>query len=150
MRRGQVALEFLTTYGWAILVLLIMVGAISYFGVMNPSKLLPSRCLSGTELSCADYQILEDGTVSLQLKQGVGKTIYLGDSTCEYGDALPVTIPNTDKPWAPKDTILLTCDVGDFNGLRGQKVKVLFDIKYKQSVSGFEHLVSGELYTEVQ
>lgn len=36
--KGQAALEFLTTYGWAFLVILVMIGALTYFGVLAPAK----------------------------------------------------------------------------------------------------------------
>jgi len=35
MRKGQAAIEFLVTYGWAILIVLIAIGALAYFGVLN-------------------------------------------------------------------------------------------------------------------
>ena len=40
---SQAALEFLTTYGWAILVVLIAVGALAYFGVLDLGKFLPEK-----------------------------------------------------------------------------------------------------------
>lgn len=36
MRKGQAAIEFLMTYGWAILVVLAAIGALFYFGVLGP------------------------------------------------------------------------------------------------------------------
>lgn len=42
-KRGQAALEFLMTYGWAFLVIMIMIGALAYFGVLNVSTILPDR-----------------------------------------------------------------------------------------------------------
>ena len=47
MKRGQVALEFIMTYGWAILVVLVAIGALAYFGVLNPGKYLPEKCFFG-------------------------------------------------------------------------------------------------------
>jgi len=44
MKKAQAAMEFLMTYGWAILVVLAAIGALAYFGVLSPSKLLPSKC----------------------------------------------------------------------------------------------------------
>ena len=36
-KKGEsAALEFLTTYGWAFLVILVMIGALAYFGILNP------------------------------------------------------------------------------------------------------------------
>src|SRR3990167_2852536 len=66
--KSQAALEFLTTYGWAFLVILIMIGSLAYFGILNPSKILPDRCNFGPEFECLDYQISSTtGTFKLRL-----------------------------------------------------------------------------------
>jgi uncharacterized protein (UPF0333 family) len=54
MRRGQAAMEFLMTYGWAILVVLAAIGALAYLGVLNPSNLVQGRCSSGGDITCND------------------------------------------------------------------------------------------------
>ena len=80
--KSQAALEFLTTYAWAFLVILIMIGALAYFGVLSPSKLLPDRCNFGSEVSCSDFVITygtasdgSEGKVILRLKNNVGEPI---------------------------------------------------------------------------
>lgn len=40
-KKSQAALEFLFTYGWAILVILVAIGALAYFGVLSPCKVYP-------------------------------------------------------------------------------------------------------------
>src|SRR3989338_6862255 len=78
--KAQAALEFLTTYGWAFLVILIMIGTLAYFGILSPSKLLPNRCNMGTEFQCLDYRITESGSssqVQLRLKNNVGEPITI-------------------------------------------------------------------------
>lgn len=42
-KKGQMAMEFLMTYGWAILVVLFAIGMLAYFGVLSPQKLLPQK-----------------------------------------------------------------------------------------------------------
>ena len=82
-RKSQAALEFLTTYAWAFLVILIMVGALAYFGVLRPSKLLPDRCNFGSEIDCSDFRITygtgSNGAVNLRLKNSVGEAIKIDD-----------------------------------------------------------------------
>ena len=41
MKKGQAAMEFLMTYGWAILVVLAAIAALAYFGVLSPARFLP-------------------------------------------------------------------------------------------------------------
>jgi hypothetical protein len=52
-KKAQAAMEFLMTYGWAILVVLAAVGALAYFGVLSPGNIMPAKCdLSPAGLDC--------------------------------------------------------------------------------------------------
>ncbi len=48
MKKGQ-ATDFLMTYGWAILVVIGVIAALAYFGVLDPSKLLPEEVTTMNE-----------------------------------------------------------------------------------------------------
>ena len=77
-RKSQAALEFLMTYGWAILVVLVVIGALAYFGVLDPSKLLPEKCTLQMGLYCKDHQISQtNGNINLKLENGMGKGIIM-------------------------------------------------------------------------
>jgi len=41
-RRGQAAMEFLMTYGWAILAAIIAIGVLAFFGFANPGQFIGS------------------------------------------------------------------------------------------------------------
>src|SRR3989344_4607890 len=58
-KKGQAAMEFLMTYGWAILVVLVAIGALAYFGVLSPDNLLPEKCTMPVQLRCSDYRVLD-------------------------------------------------------------------------------------------
>ena len=55
-RSGQAAMEFLMTYGWAILVVLVSIGALAYFGVLSPEKFLPAKCTLQSGITCLDHK----------------------------------------------------------------------------------------------
>jgi hypothetical protein len=80
-KKGQGALEFLTTYGWAFLVILIMIGALGYFGILNPTRFLPERCNVNTEFSCDEFSLQKTGandvTVNVVLENALGEAIDL-------------------------------------------------------------------------
>src|SRR3989338_6713281 len=81
--KSQAALEFLTTYSWAFLVIIIMVGALAYFGVLSPSKLLPDRCNFGSEISCdKNIMVIKSGATG----------VSTDDDTSESGTAETVVI----------------------------------------------------------
>jgi len=161
-RRGQAALEFLTTYGWALLIILVMIGAISYFGVMNPSKLLPERCTSSPEFSCQDYELtaVDGGYVNVVLKQGIGKTIIFEEFTCRYAENPEAAITtgtcdgngmSAEGSWSPTASCTFKCPATTLASLKGEKVKAYFDITYRKSTSStLTHSASGEIYAEVK
>ncbi len=50
--KGQAAMEFLMTYGWAILAAIIAIGVLAYFGVFSPGKYV-----SGSAVVTAPFYI---------------------------------------------------------------------------------------------
>ena len=73
MRKGQAAMEFLMTYGWAILVVLVAIGALAYFGVLSPDRFLPSKCTLPAGIACTDFRINSDtDSITVVLRNGLG------------------------------------------------------------------------------
>lgn len=143
MRKAQAAMEFLMTYGWAILVVLIAIGALAYFGVLSPEKFLPEKCVisSGSGLWCDDFSIDSDTTVRLNLKNILtdgmtGITVTLANSgggTGSCTNAVGVDIA-TDST----GVVTLTC-----NPVLSEKVKADLSISY--TVGTFAKTTSGTL-----
>lgn len=78
---GQAALEFLSTYGFAFLIILVMIGALSYFGVLSPGNLLPDRCTISPQFSCEEAVVFfngGNGTLALNLQSNLGTSITMG------------------------------------------------------------------------
>jgi len=159
-RKSQAALEFLTTYAWAFLVILIMVGALAYFGILSPSRLLPDRCNFGSEISCVDFSMTDGttGTVNLRLKNNVGEPINvdivsmrLEDGTA-YCTAPPSLVPL--QAWTAggiQDIAWTVCDADAVGFIAGDKAKVLVTVTYHLSRSSttYSHEVAGEVFATV-
>ena len=56
-KKSQAAMEFLMTYGWAILVVLAAIAALAYFGVLSPEKFLPEKCVLAPGLACVSHKV---------------------------------------------------------------------------------------------
>ena len=54
--KAQAAMEFLMTYGWAILIAIAAIGALAYFGVLSPTEMLPERCKLPSGIACLDFK----------------------------------------------------------------------------------------------
>ena len=158
-RKSQAALEFLTTYGWAFLVILIMIGTLAYFGILSPSKILPNRCNFGSEFQCLDYQIAggSTNTFKIRLKNNVGDPIDVSaliiasESTTQFSCSTP---PANPASWKPSQIIDLTwsgCNSGAAGFIVDEKGKVLVIVKYNSvtSGSGYTKEVKGEVLSTV-
>src|SRR3989344_8228331 len=107
-KKAQAAMEFLMTYGWAILVVLVVIGALAYFGVLSPTKLLPDKCLFGPGIgTCSDFSAVAglagSAQVTVKLTNGLGETISTTSSVgsgpnCGAATAAAVI------DWAPGET----------------------------------------------
>jgi len=162
-RKSQAALEFLTTYGWAFLVILIMIGALAYFGILRPSRLLPDRCNFGPELECQDFQIVHGGgtlgTIKIRLKNNVGEAIIVTAMTesAESATALVCTDPTNigvSDVWTPgqiREFTWIDCNTDGVGFVAQEKGKVLISVNYYavRSGSGFGHDVAGEIFSTV-
>ncbi len=73
-KRAQAAMEFLMTYGWAILVVLAAIAALAYFGVLSPEKFLGEKCIVDPGLACISNKV-EPTKITLVIAQNKGKTI---------------------------------------------------------------------------
>ncbi len=124
MPRAQAALEFLVTYGWAILVVLVMIGALAYFGVIDAKRFIPQKCMVSQGFSCTDYYLSKwDGgvnqcEVSFILKNNMGRPIrILANSTnitcdnCEYHPDIQYW--RNCGHWRLQDTTLVAVNHGN-------------------------------------
>ena len=83
-RRAQAAMEFLTTYGWAFMIVLVMVAALSYFGVLNPEGFLSESCIFEPGILCRDFAgQLGTSSINMTLVNNLGKSVEILDVTVE-------------------------------------------------------------------
>lgn len=106
-KKGQAAMEFLMTYGWAIVVVLAAIGALAYFGVLSPNKLLPDRTTFSAPLPSVDNAIIDFGdgntayiVVPFRNNKGVAVNIpgtgTFTSEQCTGGVATFQNVTNTD------------------------------------------------------
>jgi len=162
-RKGQAALEFLTTYGWAFMVILVMIGALAYFGVLNPGKLVQDQCVSTAGIECKSYEIdLTRSNFSVSFTNNLGKAISISNVNVTYKGITaancaaanivdqsgnPVTVLN---PAMPEYIFMLrgcTIPANVITGKRaGDKIKLDFKFEYLGSEAGeFSHLAYGTI-----
>ncbi|MEK6943756.1 MAG: carbohydrate binding domain-containing protein [Nanoarchaeota archaeon] len=155
LKKGQAALEFLVTYGWAFLIILIAIGALAYFGILSPKNLLPSRCSFGSEFGCKDYLMSVNG-IDLMLTNNAGEPIIidsvnLSAGTTQLSDCTSSAIGAVWKSGAAKN-IVISCGFTGEGLMRDSKEKIDIKLTYHKasSSSSFSKLVEGSVYTTIK
>jgi len=75
--KGQTAIEYLMTYGWAILIILIVAGVLAYYGIFAPSGFLGPTARGFGQLQVLNPWSLSaaNGAITMNLENRVGGTI---------------------------------------------------------------------------
>ena len=160
--RGQAALEFLSTYGFAFLIILVMIGALSFFGVLNPQNLIPNRCNFPPDFNCFEYEVVKDpalgnATLNVVLLNQLGNTITFNNAagsnnaTSQYGYG-SCAFSSLSLVGGDRATVSCNMDIGPTGVVggavfpaKGQKVKVDLSIQYQQLGRQYWVPVTGEV-----
>lgn len=143
-RLSQAALEFLMTYGWAILAVIAAILTLAYFGVLSPDKFLPSKCALPAGLACLDYNV-ENYKIVLVLQNTQGEPITI--------DA--ITVSGNGQQCSDNQTIYVNNEAKAIitisecnNGAEGSKFDGTLNISY--TIEGkLSHNMIGTLKAKI-
>ena len=133
------------TYGWAILVVIVAIAALAYFGVRNPGRFLPDSCNIGPGWSC-NFKIQPNQvTVVIQNGKGMDMTgffVNVSGSTCST-----MATPLTSFQEGTNQTFVLTpCAAA---GTVGMRFKEPLSISYTDE-QNFPRLETGQIIGKVE
>src|SRR3989344_3044714 len=141
-KKYQAAMEFLMTYGWAILVVLAAIAALAYFGVLSPEKFLPEKCLMETGFTCISSKI-EPSQSTIVFQNGYGRTVIIDRvdiGTCSK--TFNQTLTSEDQ-----STFVLT---GCNNGVTKETFKGEIIIKYTERNTNLSKTAYGTINTKLE
>ncbi len=85
-KKAQAALEYLMTYGWAILIIAIIAGALYYMNVFSSSCETPiSTGFSGVEILSNDFVFTSSGDLEIILTNAAAETVNIINVTVQNG-----------------------------------------------------------------
>lgn len=142
LKKSQAAMEFLMTYGWAILVVLAAIAALAYFGILSPEKFLPEKCILAPGLACVQHKVTPADT-ELIISNGFGRTIkvtnlQVGACTKAFDLTMVSGIENSFK--------LTGCS----NGVSKEAFKGDITLTYVDTSYNVTKTVHGNLATKVE
>ena len=163
MRKGQAAMEFLMTYGWAILVVLAAIAALAYFGVFNQSKMLPETYSGFTETPPLGKPVGTagaNGYIALSMSNNLGGTINItgATATVKSGSCSGSAVYFCDKGnLTCTDTSKLVSNGGEFTMriacgslTAGEREVVDVTIDYTDQQTGLTGKISGTIQVQAK
>ncbi|MEM3556209.1 MAG: hypothetical protein QXF56_05815 [Candidatus Micrarchaeia archaeon] len=151
--RGQAALEFVTTYGWMLLILIIVLGILIYMNFLTPPS--PPSCVFPANFVCRAWKLTTDGNLTLDLYQNTNHPIIVRGVNCTKAfvetnptlTSVYVFIKNDDHELVANGTNVqcLNEDGSVAEGSFGSTYRGKLLIYYVENDTGVPHLVVGSI-----
>ncbi len=149
--KAQSAMEYLTTYGWAILILAIVLAAIISLNLFNPGQFATQECLLPADFNCLGYFMGTNGTISLNIQQTTEYPINVTSIGCSTNSTIYSSTnyhPNVYLPISSNYTFNVPCysSPGDVELLSaGQLFTGTVQINYTDTTTGFPKTDIGKV-----
>lgn len=155
-RRGQGSLEFLMTYGWAIMVLIVVFVVAWQWGLFDVGGRVPDGRFGFWGLDAHDYNYHSNGVIDISLLNSVGANVTLievnaskasGEVQCRIGNNVIKDLAT--KPVIERgENIIINCPLDPLDP--GDSFESYVKIRYNESRSGsYEFYSSGKVWGSV-
>ena len=156
LMKSQSAVEYLMTYGWAILIIAVALGALYFLGFLNPSGFVNQQCLLPSGLSCTILQMTTSGVLKINLFQTTSSQINITAIGCNSNNTFANSVPYSTGnqitlPPGTNTTLTVQCYSGpsSFSSSVGSTFLGYVLINYTEPfVAGFPHTASGKIISK--
>ncbi len=165
--KAQSAMEYLTTYSWAILIIAVVLAALFGLGVLNPNSSTASHpeCIVPSGFSCLNYYMTNNGMLYLKLLQTTGNPITINSASCNSNSSSLQA--SFQEPFAPpsfssqsnsipiksgsSQSFVIQCYSGSlpFNAPSGSYFSGGIDINYTEENTNFSTQLTGSVRAQV-
>ncbi len=138
-RMGQSATEYLMTYGWAILAIVVVAGVLWNMGLFGGGSCGNSVTgFAGTQVSVKDYALTDAGALSVNLRNAAGENIELTSVTVDAG-----AITQGASDWNVSTAGAVVTGTAGPTGTAGACYS--YDLAIGYTIDGITHTARGTL-----
>jgi hypothetical protein len=163
--KGQAAIEYLMTYGWALLALTILLALLLTSGIFSPSYLVSEECNLGPNLPCKFilYEEKGDMKIAMNITNGFGYRIKLTSISLTSTDdrkTFDITLPDQPSGIVSGGSIFVQGIRPGYTAAQSTVKKMVAGIKYYSCADevnptcgtpapGSEHTITGRVIGRV-
>ncbi|MFH1126362.1 MAG: hypothetical protein V1703_04490 [Candidatus Altiarchaeota archaeon] len=148
--KGQSALEYMMTYGWAILVILILAVVLWQMGILDIGESTTPGKRGFSQITPLDWKCSTDGTLSVTITNEAGVITNItgatativsgGTGDCQSVSGVPISV---FRPAQSSEIVFSDCSITDTTG---DYFRAEVGISYINPSSGIEHLSYGKIW----
>ncbi|MBI4451858.1 hypothetical protein HY637_00375 [Candidatus Woesearchaeota archaeon] len=148
-QKSQAAIEFLTTYAWAFIIISLAIGALYYFGIFDFDKYLPQKCSFPYQFKCLDFG-LKPAEIGIKLVNNLGediKVVFIGINN-DIASPISCTPPSVPFDWdhdSTKDIKFTSCSGGGYIPDTRTAVRISMSYYAVNTPSKPIHTISGKI-----
>lgn len=146
-KSGQITLEYLSVYIYMALAVVLVVGALSYFDVLDIKSFVKEDCEAGVQLVCVDAQIVENGNISIMLRNQLRNPVTLTGFNITKDDTLLGGGPLNNYVPPSQISVLQTLTSRPYAA--GDKESITFAVSYRPQGSAQTYVVRGSALIKV-
>lgn len=144
--KAQAAMEFMHTYGWVILVVIVLGGAMLYYSASRANYFIPLECSFLSGINCLDADV-EDDLLSIAVVNEFGFAV--SNITANITGTCNSTANTTEGNPYNNPHVLLENMQADFvfecQNLSGMRVTEHITFSYRNVETGQVHIKKGRL-----
>ena len=142
MRKGQTAMEYLMTYGWVIIIILVVVALLWSYGVFTPGVFTKPQAVGFSSFYISDWKLATDGTLTVYLSNQIDHDvnitkIYVDGVEKSVSPSPPVTVES-----GTYETISVTTGK---TGSVGSEYKISVTIEFLDVITSIPHNDTGNI-----
>ncbi len=157
--RLQNAIEYLTTYSWAIIIIAIVVAALFALRVFSPAP--QTECVMPAGFTCENIYMSQNGMLLVDIFQTTTQAINVTGIECNSNDTiLGAYMQQPDNPPSNQVTIQMDSNYtfpsiqcyysgAPFNAVPGAVYRGALIVNYTDQDSGFQHSLYGTVVVPV-
>ncbi len=162
MKKGQAALEYLLTYGWAILIVIIVGASLYALGIFTPGQWTGQRQTGFAAFNVIDFKVDTEANLILIFENRIGKSVELTDvqatfrgEDCEFNLSEVYDGPYDDEnitasSISPGKRYWTELNCGNETIEDGSSYSINVDFHYLDPDSGLTHVDAGTLIGAVE
>lgn len=149
-KKGQAALDFLMTYGWAIALIVIIAAVLFALGIFDINNFVGNKAVGFSQVAVKGWGLDPAGTFTIKMSNQAGVPISITNVSIVVGNTTAVLAGLPVSSTTGADTAILSTATGAFGAQpTGSSYTAKVTISYLDTNANFPYTTSGTLTGKV-